>query len=213
MKKYLLFSLLALLFTACFSHDAFAQKKGKKKKSSKTDEYFDDSGFLNKLWYGGNVNLGFAGGNTQSVFAFGLSPMVGYKLVGDLISVGPRVGFEYNHIRVTACNNCPVFKTSPLSYSAGAFARVKPFDNFFGHFEYEHQSAESTDPDRDGYIEIDQNGEIITARQPFDNVYVGAGYNSGGLFGYEILLLYNVNQPGNTVDSPFDIRFGFTYKF
>ena len=213
MKKYLLFGLLALLFTAAFSHDIYAQSKKKKKKSSKTDEYFDDSGFANKLWYGGNFTLGSAGGNNQSLFAIGIAPMVGYKLINDLVSVGPRVGFEYNHIRVQSGAGGPVYKASPLSYSAGAFARVKPFQNFFGHFEYEYQSADSTDPDRDGYIEIDSQGKIITERVPFNNVYVGAGYNSGGLLGYEILLLYNVNQPDNIVDSPFDIRFGFTYKF
>jgi hypothetical protein len=213
MKKYLLFGLLALLFAAAFSQDAVAQSKKKKKKSSKTDEYFDDSGFANKLWYGGNFTLGFSGGNNQSYFAFGLAPMVGYKLINDLVSVGPRVGFEYNHIRVQEFGGGPVYKASPLSYSVGAFARIKPFQNFFGHFEYEYQSAESTDPDRDGFIEIDSQGKIVTDRVPFDNVYIGAGYNSGGLFGYEILLLYNVNQADNTIESPFDIRFGFTYKF
>lgn len=212
MKKILLFSLLALVFTAAFTNDAYAQKK-KKKKSSKTDEYFDDSGFANKLWYGGSFTLGFAGSNNQSQFTFGLAPMVGYKLVNDLISVGPRVGFEYNHIRVQAGNNGPVYKASPLSYSVGAFARVKPFQNFFGHFEYEHQSAESTDPDGDGFIEINNQGEIITDRVPFNNVYVGAGYNSGGLWAYEIMLLYNVNYPDNVVTSPFSIRFGITHKF
>jgi hypothetical protein len=209
----MLFSLLAMLFTVAFTNDAIAQKKGKKK-SSKTDEYFDDSGFANKLWYGGSFTLGFAGGNNQSQFAFGLSPMIGYKLVNDIVSVGPRVGFEYNHIRVQAGNGGPVYKASPLSYSLGAFARVKPLQNFFGHFEYEHQSAESTDPDRDGFIDVDfQTGEIITERLPFNNVYIGAGYNSGGLWAYEIMLLYNVNQPDNVVDSPFDIRFGITHKF
>jgi hypothetical protein len=211
MKKIMLFSLLALFFTAASTNEAMAQKKGKKK-SSKTDEYFDDSGFKNKLWYGGSFTLGFAGGNTQSQFAFGLSPMVGYKLVNDLISVGPRLGFEYNHIRLQGNGNT-VYKASPLSYSVGAFARIKPFDNFFGHLEYEHQSAESTDPDRDGYIEVNSKGEIVTERQPYNNAYVGVGYNSGGLWAYEIMLLYNVNQPGNTVESPFDIRFGMTYKF
>ncbi len=214
MKKIMLFSLLALFFTVAFSNDAFAQKKKTKKKSSKTDEYFDDSGFANKLWYGGSFLLGFAGSNNQSQFTFGLAPMIGYKLVNDLISVGPRVGFEYNNIRVQAGGGGPVYKASPLSYSVGAFARVKPFNNFFGHFEYEHQSAESTDPDGNGYIEVNpQTGKIITERVPFNNVYVGAGYNSGGLWAYEIMLLYNVNYPDNVVNSPFSIRFGITHKF
>ena len=208
----MLFSLLALIFTAAFTNEAMAQKKGKKK-SSKTDEYFDDSGFANKLWYGGNFNLNFYGGTNQSQFTFGLSPMVGYKLVNDLISVGPRVGFEYNNIRVQPTGG-PVYKASPLSYSIGAFARIKPFDNFFGHFEYEHQNAESTDPNGDGYINVNtQTGKIITERLNYNNVYVGAGYNSGGLWAYEIMVLYNVNYPDNLVTSPFSLRFGLTYKF
>jgi hypothetical protein len=213
MKKLLFFGLLTLAFSLVISPDLHAQRKGKKKKSSKTDEYFDESGFVNKLWYGGNFTLGFAGGNNQSQFAFGLSPMVGYKVLGDIVSVGPRVGFEYNHIRVKDFTNT-VYKASTLSYSAGIFARVKPITNVFAHFEYEYQNADSTDPDQDGFIEIDQNGDIITERVPFDNVYIGLGYHSGGgLWGYEILLLYNVNQAPTTVESPFDIRFGITYKF
>ncbi|MEO1262096.1 MAG: hypothetical protein AAFZ15_25045 [Bacteroidota bacterium] len=215
MKKFLLFSLLTLLFACTITDDANAQRRRgkKKKKSSKTDEYFDESGFVNKLWYGGGLTLGYSGGNNQSIFAFGLSPMVGYKVLDDIISVGPRVGFEYNHIRVRSFNGGPVFKTSPLSYNLGIFSRVKAFPNFFAHFEYEYQNIESTDPDRDGFIEIDGDGNIITERQAVDNVYIGAGYNSGGLLGYEILLLYNVNQPETVIDSPFDIRIGFTYKF
>lgn len=202
--------MLALVFTAASTNEAYAQKKGKKK-SSKTDEYFNDSGFTNKLWYGGNFTLGFAGNNNQSQFTFGLAPMVGYKFFNDIVSVGPRVGFEYNAIKLQG--NGTVYKANPLSYSVGAFARVKPFQNFFAHFEYEHQSAESTDPDGDGYIEVNNKGEIITDRLPFDNVYIGAGYNSGGLWAYEILLLYNATLPSNSFASPLVFRFGLTYKF
>jgi hypothetical protein len=213
MKKLLLFSFLTLFFALGVATDADAQRRGKKK-SSKTDEYFDEGGFVNNLWYGGGFTLGFTGGNNQSVFAFGLSPMVGYKFLGDIVSAGPRVGFEYNHIRVSQCGNCPVYKTSPLSYSLGAFTRIKALPNVFGHIEYEYQNTESTDPDRDGFINIDPtDNSIITERVVFDNVYVGLGYNSGGLFAYEIMILYNVNQPATTVESPFDLRFGFTYKF
>ncbi|MCB0521793.1 MAG: hypothetical protein H6577_08645 [Lewinellaceae bacterium] len=212
MKKYLLFGLLALVFTAAFTNDALAQKKGKKKKSSATDEYFDESGFVNKLWYGGSFTLGYSGTSSQSYFAFGLAPMVGYKLFNDIVSVGPRVGFEYNNVRLKYNNK--VYKANPLSYSVGAFARIKPFQNFFAHLEYEYQNADSTDPDEDGYIELDpQTDKILTTRVAYDNVYVGAGYNSGGNWAYEILILFNVNQPATTVASPFNIRFGFTHKF
>lgn len=213
MKKFFLFSILSILFITAFSDDAYAQRRGKKKKkSSKTDEYFDESGFVNKLWYGGGVNLGFTGGNNQSLFYFGLSPMVGYKLIDDLVSVGPRAGFQYNHYRVQDGAG-EIYKTSPLSYNLGIFTRIKAFPNFFGQLEYEYENTESTDPDGDGFIELDNTGTIITERVPYDNVYVGVGYNSGGLFGYEIILLYNVNHPETDINSPFDIRAGFTYKF
>jgi hypothetical protein len=106
-----------------------------------------------------------------------------------------------------------VLKVNPLSYTLGVFARVKPFANFFGHFEYEYENEDSIDPDEDGFIEYDQNGDIYTDRIPRDNVYLGIGYTSGGLWGYEILLLYNVNLPSNSFDTPLDIRFGITHKF
>jgi hypothetical protein len=213
MKKFLLFSFLALFFTVAFQHDAFAQKKGKKKKSSKTDEYFDESGFANKLWYGGNFNLGFGGTNGSSQFTFGLSPMVGYKFFNDMFSVGPRVGFEYNHFRFQEFTNGPVYKASPVSLSYGAFARIKPFQNFFAHFEYEHQSTESIDPDQDGRITIGPDDKIITGRIPYNNTYIGAGYNSGSLWAYELMILYNLNHPASSFASPFSLRFGLTYKF
>ena len=207
MKKIFLFSLLTLLLAAAFTNDAHAQRRGKKKKSSKTDEYFDESGFANKLWYGGGLNLGFSGGNTSSLFSFGLSPMVGYRVLDDIISVGPRIGFQYNHYRVQDFSG-KVYKTSPLSYNLGLFSRIKAFPNFFAQLEYEYENAEFVDGTIDPVT-----GELDTYRASFDNVYIGAGYNSGGLFGYEILLLYNVNAPDDTIDSPFDIRVGFTYKF
>ncbi len=205
MKKIFLFTLLTLLFASAFTEDAHAQRRGKKKKkSSKTDEYFDESGFVNKLWYGGGVVLGLSGSNNESLFTFGLSPMVGYKVLDDVISIGPRVGFEYNHYRVDFGQ---VYKSSFVSYSLGVFSRIKAFPNFFAHLEYEYQSTEFIDG-------LDTaNGKLVKDRVNYDNAYIGAGYNSGGLFGYEIMLLYNVNQPENTAQSPVTIRAGFTYKF
>lgn len=203
MKKLLLFSLLTLIIACAFTDDAHAQRRGKKKKSSKTDEYFDESGFANKLWYGGGLILGLSGSNNESLFTFGLTPMVGYKIIDDIVSIGPRVGFEYNHYRIDLGQ---VYKNSNLSYSLGVFSRIKAFPNFFAHLEYEYENTEFINGDI-------VNGRLATSRITYDNVYIGAGYNSGGLFGYEILLLYNVNAPENTAASPVDIRAGFTYKF
>ncbi len=206
MKKFLLFGFLALFFTVAFQHDALAQKKGKKKKSSKTDEYFDDSGFANKLWYGGNFNLGFGGDQYQSQFSIGVTPMVGYKLLGDYLSTGPRAGFIYNNYRVKSGGS--VLKSNVVSYTLGWFARIKPapnaLPNLFGHFEYEYENTG---------IPYYSAGGLDVERFNFNNTYAGIGYNSGGLWAYEIMGLFNLSLPDDSVASPFSLRFGLTYKF
>lgn len=199
--------MLSLFFISAFNNDAYAQRRKKKKKSSKTDQYFDESGFANKLWYGGGVNLGFTGGNNNSSFFFGLSPMVGYKVIDDIVSIGPRAGFQYNNFRVRDFSNS-VFKANTWAYNVGVFTRIKAFANFFGQLEYEFENIEFAD----GTVDPVSN-KLNTRRASFDNVYIGAGYNSGGLFGYEFMILYNANQPENTVNTPFEYRVGFTYKY
>ncbi|MBK8566197.1 MAG: hypothetical protein IPN76_23360 [Saprospiraceae bacterium] len=104
-------------------------------------------------------------------------------------------------------------KRRPFRSSYGAFARIKPFQNFFAHFEYEHQSTESIDPDQDGRIVIGTDDKIVTGRIPYNNTYIGAGYNSGSLWAYELMILYNLNHPESSFASPFSLRFGLTYKF
>lgn len=202
--------MLALFFTAAFTNEAYAQKKGKKK-SSKTDEYFDDSGFANKLWYGGNFNIGFAGQGETSQFTFGLTPMVGYKLIDDWFSVGPRAGFTYNYVKGRGTDG-RIHSIKPLAFTMGAFARIKPFQNFFAHIEYENENTKGYYVDNFNRLVI-ENGEVATVKQSRNNMYVGIGYTSGSLWGYELLLLYNVNAPENTLELPFDFRFGITYKF
>ena len=211
MKKIMLFSLLALLFTAFCTNDAIAQKKGKKKKSSKTDEYFDDSGFANKLWYGGNFNLGFSGQGEVSQFTFGLTPMVGYKLVNDILSVGPRAGFTFNSVKGRGTDGA-IHKISPTSFTYGLFARVKPFNNFFGHVEVERATLKGYYVDNFGRLVI-ENGKVATVKQARNNTYAGIGYTSGSLWGYEIMVLYNFNVPEDSFESEFSFRFGITYKF
>ena len=60
---------------------------------------------------------------------------------------------------------------------------------------------------------MDNDGNVIKDRVGRFNPNVGVGYNSGGLVGYEIMLLFTLNQPANTLQQPFDIRIGFTYNF
>ena len=106
------------------------------KKSKKADDYFDESGgFKHRLWYGGNFNLGFSGGQGQSVFVIGVTPMVGYKIIGGL-SAGPRLGVTYTSYKGFDSRG---YATSLglTEFSAGPFVRYKLFKNFFVQGEQE----------------------------------------------------------------------------
>ena len=165
---------------------------------------------MNNLWYGGNFVLGFAGQGETNQFAIGVTPMVGYKIVDEIVSAGPRIGYIYNTVKGRGTDG-GIHRVNLPAFSLGAFARIKPFPNFFGHFEYEYENTKRYGTI--GGLLFVENGDVVTTNVTRDNIYIGAGYNSGGLFGYEILLLYNVNEPEDTIDLPIDIRFGFTYKF
>lgn len=185
--------------------------------SKNVDSAFDQGGFFDQLWYGGNVILGYSGGAGDSYFQFGVTPMVGYK-VSDNFSVGPRLGFTYTNIKGDALNENGEFSTRAANlteYTGGIFARYKIFNLFFIHAEGEYRSLELPFT-RNGLLAYDsREGKVLTARETEFNPIIGAGYNSSGsgLWGYEILVLYRTNIPENDPRSPFDIRVGFTYNF
>jgi hypothetical protein len=238
MNKLLKISYLALAFLFFLNLDASAQIKPTKKKTDtpteqpsepedskpssttkkkttkKTDQFFDESGgFKHRLWYGGNFNLGLNSGQGASIFAIGITPMVGYKIIGGL-SAGPRVGITYTNLKTLNSQN-KISSVGLTDYSAGLFTRYKVFD-FFAHAEYEYLSQQFPGGDNYGRILLDSEGKALKSRFNQQNRYLGIGYNSGnGLFGYEVMGLYNFSLANSTttVESPFSLRFGFTYKF
>lgn len=161
-------------------------------------------GFGGKLWYGGGFNLGFSGNNFVNLFQLGIAPMVGYKITPQW-SIGPRVSFTYSYYSTRTLNGNPAV-AQPVNYAGGLFTRYKIIPSIFVHAEIEAAS--------EALVYRDLN-TLIVERLYRENTYIGLGYTSssqGGL-GYELLLLYNVNQPSNIIESPFDIRFGFNYRF
>ena len=185
----------------------------KKTAAKKTDQYFDESGgFKHRLWYGGNFNLNFGGdGQNFNSFTFGLTPMIGYKIIGNL-SAGPRIGFNYTKVKVFEINSTIVENLT--DYTVGGFARYKVFQNFFGHVEANYQSERILGtPTQPNYIIKNPDNKLYTFRRNTANYYGGVGYNSGGLLGYEIMALYNFGVTKDDRRSPLDIRFGFTYNF
>ncbi len=192
MKKLLIFSLLAAIFTFGFSTDIHAQSRGKKKKkkSSKTDEYFDDSGnWTQKLWYGAGGAFQIGSNGFNNFLLIGISPMAGYKFT-DRISAGPRA----------TINSLTVYQTgdniNTLELGIGVFTRVKVTQSIFTHIEYETLSDFNVDEGSD------------------QNFYAGIGYSSliNDLLSYEIMGLYNFKEENENI-VPIQFRVGLTYNF
>lgn len=202
------------LVLGVIAQNGFGQSK---KKKSNVEEYFDESGsIVHRLWYGGGFNLGFSGTSGFSAFSLGVSPMVGYKVLeNNKLSVGPRLTLDYSYYKGTGTDGA-VHSAQPISYAVGLFGRYKVLSNVFAHVEIEQENRESIAVVTNGFenfFVIDTDGKPLTERQGRQNFYIGAGYTSGGVLAYEIVVLYNVLEPENSVNLPFDVRFGLTYKF
>lgn len=158
--------------------------------------------FGSNLWFGAGAQLAFQGGNNQSFFQIGLSPIVGYK-INNIISVGPRGSFSYNSFKF-ATNTGDVTENF-VTWSLGPFARAKVFGQFFVHGEYSLVNERQQNF---------QTGELegITRAIPF----LGGGLSQGGgigAAGFEILILFRLNGGDRIGDSPFEIRSGVNFNF
>lgn len=199
MKKSNLSTLAYILcFALCSNFFGFNQLKAQNRRSEPPK-----SELAEKIWYGGGLGLGFQSFNQRSTFLFALFPMAGYK-VTESISFGPRLGLSYQHIKVRGFNG-EIFKFNPFEVSGALFGRAKLFRPIFAHAEFEIVNQRLLQYDGAGipsiYSEID------------NNIYIGAGYNSGGVFASELYILYNLTEDSNTLELPFVIRGGFTYRF
>jgi hypothetical protein len=223
MVNLLKVSVLSLLFFFSTELQLVAQRPAAKKKTTtskkKTDDYFNEKGgFKHRLWYGGSFVLN--GGTDQqfdpstggafeiSQFTVGVTPMVGYKIIGGL-SAGPRVGYNLTTYRIKDPISVDIIKTTLHDYSLGVFARYKFLQTFFVQTDYEYASTSSVSLSRD------TNRKLIATkiREDRDNFYGGLGYNGGGLVGYEVALMYNFLAPENSPNIPITFRIGFTYNF
>ncbi len=198
LKKFLQLSAMIFSLLVSFTLDAEAQRRDNdRKKDTKTEDYFDESGVGSfRFWYGAGGGLNFGSSNGANLFVVSLSPMVGYKLTPEF-SIGPRAELSYIHARFN--NGVGVTKENYFDYGIGAFARYKLFKQFFAHAEYQIENA------RDRRIGVND-------RVTQNNFFFGGGYSSGGQIGYEISLLWNFLD-NDTVNIPIDYRIAFTYNF
>ncbi len=181
---------IGLLILTCIGQ-SYAQRSSKK-----------DTDFKTKLWYGGGIGLGYQSFAGQSTFLFALFPMMGYK-VNETFSVGPRLGVSYRNIRTVGFNGS-VERFNPIEISGAIFGRAKVIRPFFAHVEYELANEK---------IPTTRNGSTVITSRTDTNVYLGAGYNSGGKIGSEIYVLYNILEDPNSLETPFVIRGGITVNF
>lgn len=159
--------------------------------------------FKDRLWYGGGLTLGFSGSNNSSVFAFGISPMVGYKII-DQISVGPRISALYTYQKIPLVASFNMF-----DFELSAFVRFRVYQGFFIQGELGYIS--------DQYIYQDQFGFGKDTRNRTAE-YIGIGYNFAngqGGWGQEIAIMYDlsVGSDINSFETPWQYRLAFTYGF
>lgn len=185
------------LVAASSAGAGFSAPKDEKEKTS----------FKDHLWYGGGLNLGFSAGSdifgrNYSVFGFGISPMVGYKIIGPL-SAGPRLSVFYTSQKYTGIGTYNLFDVE-----LSLFARVRVYKGFFIQGEVGTLS--------DQYVYFDGAYGKGTRTRP--SQYLGAGYNfangEGGI-GQEIAIMYDfyVGSDINAFENPWQYRFAFTYGF
>ena len=208
MKKALQFLVLVAVLMISFTHDAEAQKR---KRDRDVDEYFDDRGtFKDRLWYGADVTLNFFSVPQGNAFNAGIAPMVGYKFT-DAFSVGPRVEILYRGERYDIGTGSDL-KFNSTNYGIGAFTRLKVFDQYFLHAEYQTLSNETGIPVLVSANPIEY--EVVTSRSWQDHFYIGAGYGaSGGGVGFQVSLLWDVLQEFSSRNLPIQYRMGINYKF
>ncbi len=198
--------LLLLLFCLLFaSQNAQAQFRvtdsSKKEKKGKKEE----TPFLDRLWYGGGVNIGFSGFNGSSAFGFGVSPMVGYKF-NNWLSAGPRLSIFFTSQKIQGYKAINLFNTE-----AGVFVRARVFKGFFLQGEVGNQWVQEP-------YELLPNNTISKITIQRFAQYIGAGYNfsngEGGP-GSEIGIFHNfaIANDINAYQSPWDYRFAFTFRF
>ncbi len=205
MNQQKLPTLVVLFFCLLFSSASLLAQTDEREKHPEHPESpaKEPSRFFSRLWFGGGVSIGFSGYNGASVFGFGISPMVGYKIYGPF-SAGPRVSLSYSSIKQSGSKALNLLDTE-----AGAFLRAKVFRGFFLQGEVSHQWG------NDVYQDL-YTGELSSLKNEYDNQYLGAGYNFGdGQVGTEIGIFYNIALANdiNSYRSPWDYRFGFTWKF
>jgi hypothetical protein len=147
-----------------------------------------------RLWFGGNVGLGF--GDVQYV---DVSPIVGYSFTEKLHG-GVSLTYRYRKDKRF------VDDISTSDYGGSLFARYRVTRPIFLQAEYEYLDYE--------FVRFDGS----TDRDQYDSVFGGVGFSTstGGRASFFALALYNFtysdSDPG-PYDEPWVVRAGVAFGF
>ncbi|MEA2042687.1 MAG: hypothetical protein U9N85_09075 [Bacteroidota bacterium] len=182
LRKFLLFIAFTSVGLGVYSQD-FDSLYGEE------DNKKDSVKLSDKIFFGGNVSLSFG-----STFYFSVTPEIGYKFL-------PRVHGGLGAYYMYSSSN--VYDYSFSVYGGKAFVRPYIYKKFFLQGEYEMMNTPQWDS-MYGYTD--------------ERIYVpgllgGVGYmeQSGGRFGFYIVLLYNFIISDQTPYSNPVIRTGFVF--
>lgn len=160
-------------------------------------EIDDQSGFWERVYFGGNVGLQVGNVETSIV----LSPLAGYMFT-QKFSAG--LGLTYQYYKAEYQN----FKYSTNLYGGRLFGRYNINDNIFAYGEYESLNVDVPQ----SYDPVKQ--EIIYDKQWVPGVFVGGGLmqRMGPNLGFQVMALYNLayDTYRSPYPSPFILRVGFT---
>jgi len=154
--------------------------------------------FMENVYYGCNIQLGFYGTAYGNALYYDLSPHAGYKFT-EVLSAGVQV--IYNNTSYSGVN-----RINYNIFGIGVFGRALVFDRLFLQVEYDALS-----------IPANWLNNTIVSRQISDEKMVGLGYKSplGDKLGYFFVLLYDI-QPAYYSPyfySPLIYRAGLSWNF
>jgi hypothetical protein len=187
MKRFAL-----LLFAAVLSFNALAQEE--KTSEEKKDDEKKEGGFRkDKLFTGGNLNIGYFNGVT----VLGATPQLGYS-VASWLDAGIVFGYTY-----TSQGDIYGNKIRNTIIGPGAFVRLFPVEFIFASVQYEHNFL------RQKQI---YPGQTYIFKDDVNSLLVGLGYTSGKDGGNSPYYYFSVSvDVFNNPNSPYKTYNGEIY--
>ena len=178
---------LIIMISSC-SLFLFAQKE------TGTDTDIKTGGFkVEKLFTGGNLNIGYFSGVT----VLGATPQLGYN-VAKWLDAGIVFGFTYTsqHDELGTCYHQTII-------GPGAFARLFPVDFIFATVQYEHNFLRQ---------KVTYSGGTSIYKNDVNSLLLGLGYTSGREGGGNAYYYFSVSIDAlNDPASPYRDRYNAIY--